>query len=154
MKTLVVAALTLMMSLGVAAAAPADFSGSWVLNASKSKNLGMMATMDYASDIQQTADALSVKDTTQMMGQAQTQETHYLLNGTPTPNVSYMGDQAQTTTRWDGAKVVTTWTSPGAVAGTNSIRTETRSLSADGNTMTVESTNGSKAPIVFAFDRK
>lgn len=154
MKKFFVAALILLTSFGVAAATPPDFSGSWVLNASNSKNLGMMSAMDYASDIKQTGDALTVKDTTQMMGQTQTQESHFALNGTSMPNVSYMGDQAHTTTHWDGAKLVTMWTSPGAVAGTNSIRTETRYLSEDGKTMTVESTNGSKAPIVFTFDRK
>ena len=149
-----ISALLMSVAVAVAAATPPDLSGSWVLNAAKSRNLGMMSTMDYAVEIKQTSDALSVKDTTQMMGQTQEQETHYPLNGTSTPNVSYMGDKAQTTTHWDGAKLVTTWASPGAVAGTKSVRTETRSLSEDGKTMTVESTNGSKSPIVFTFDRK
>jgi hypothetical protein len=153
MRKFVLAAGMSILSAAAAAATP-DFSGNWVLDAGKSKNLGMMSTMDYQSRIKQTADALIVRDDTQMMGQTQSRETRYLLNGTPASNVSYMGDPAKTASHWNGSKLVTAWTTAGAVAGTTTVRTETRSLSADGKTMTVESTNGSKPPIVFVFDRQ
>ena len=152
MKKVLLVVLSL-FTVAAFAAVP-DFSGTWVLNASKSKNLGMMSTMDYQSQIHQSKDAVVVKDTTQMMGQSQTRETRYMLNGTSTPNTTYMGDPAKTTTHWDGDKLVTTWTSPGAISWRTTVRTETRSLSVDGKTMNVESTNGSKPPIVFAFDRQ
>lgn len=144
----------ILWALVASAAPPVDFSGAWSLNASKSQNLGMMARMEYSLVITQNPTALVVKDRTKMMGEPQTHETQYALNGTSTANVNFMGDKAQTVTRWDGARLVTTWTSSGAVAGTTMVRTETRALSPDGKTMTVESTNGAKPPIVFVFDRK
>ena len=43
----------------VAANAP-DFSGTWIFNAGKSKNVGMMASAEYTSTITQTAKVLTV----------------------------------------------------------------------------------------------
>ena len=65
-----------------------------------------------------------------------------------------MGQTNDTVSKWNDGHLVTTWTSNGAIAGTKIVRTETRSLSADGKTMTVESTRGSTAPIVMVFDKK
>lgn len=154
MKKFVFAVPALLLVVVSAVAAAPDFSGTWVLNASRSRNLGMMSSMDYEASIRQSGNTLMVKDTTRMMGQVQSRETHYALDGAPTSNVTFMGDPAKTVTRWEGAKLVTTWTSPGAIAGTATVRTETRFLSPDGKTMTVESTNGSKPSIVFTFDRQ
>ena len=136
------------------AAPPADFSGTWTLNAAKSKNLGMMSSMEYESSITQSAEALTIRDRTSMMGQSQDQETRYALNGSEVPNTSYMGDPARTVTHWDGRKLVTVWTIQGAVPGTTKQLTETRSLSDDGSTMLVESVRTGKTPVVFAFERK
>jgi hypothetical protein len=61
---------------------------------------------------------------------------------------------AETVTKWDGNKLVTTWTSAGSIAGTNSVRTETRSLSADGRTMTVESSRAKGPAMVMVYERK
>jgi hypothetical protein len=49
---------------------------------------------------------------------------------------------------------VSTWTSQGAVAGTKVVRTETRSLSADGKTMTLQTVRGNNPPVIMVFDRK
>lgn len=136
------------------AAPPTDFSGTWTLNPNKSSNLGMMSSMQYESSITQSADTLTVRDKSTMMGKTQNQETHYALNGGEVPNTSYMGDPARTVSHWDGRKLVTVWTSEGAVAGTTKQRTETRSLSEDGGTMLVESISAGRPPIVFAFERK
>jgi hypothetical protein len=51
-------------------------------------------------------------------------------------------------------KLVATWTRDGAVAGTKSVMTETRSLSTDGKTMSVESARGANPPLVMVFDRR
>lgn len=154
MKKFVFAVPALVLAAAAAVAAAPDFSGTWVLNASRSRNLGMMSSMDDEASIRQSGNTLTEKDTTRMMGQVQSRETHYALDGAPTSNVTFMGDPAKTVTRWDGARLVTTWTSPGAIAGTTTKRTETRFLSPDGKTMTIESTNGSKPPIVFIFERQ
>jgi len=50
---------------------------------------------------------------------------------------------------------VTIWTSESAVAGgPKVVRTETRSLSSDGKTMTVESVRGSNPALVMVFEKK
>ena len=61
---------------------------------------------------------------------------------------------SETLSKWDGNKLVTTWTSQSAMAGgPKVVRTETRSLSPDGNTMTIESIRGSNLPVVMVFDK-
>ena len=72
-------------------------------------------------------------------GRQQTSTTRFDLAGKPVPNENPMEATAETVTKWDGDSLVTTWTSPGSIAGTTSVRTETRSLSPDGRTLTVES---------------
>jgi hypothetical protein len=66
-----------------------------------------------------------------------------------------MAGPSETISKWEGEKVVTSWTSQSAVAGGDKVvRTETRSLSADGRTMTVESVRGSNSPVVMVFEKK
>jgi hypothetical protein len=154
MKPLLTVLAALLATSQALAGPPADFTGRWTLNPSRSTNLGMMATMSYTAVITQTPQTVVIHNETGMMGQTQSQEVHYALSGEPTSNADYMGQSAQTVTHWDGAKLVTTWKSAGAVAGTTTVRTETRSISSDGKSMTLESVTGSKSPRVFVFDRK
>jgi hypothetical protein len=65
-----------------------------------------------------------------------------------------MGDHNETVAKWVGGKIVTTWTREGAVAGTKSVLTETRSLSSDGKTMTLESVRGEASAVVMVFDKQ
>jgi len=65
-----------------------------------------------------------------------------------------MGSTAETVTQLDGGKLVTTWTTPGSVAGTKSTRKEIRSLSSDGRIMTVESKRGNAPPMIMVYERK
>jgi hypothetical protein len=82
-------------------------------------------------------------------------KTHYDLTGKSANNDSPMEGPSETVSRWDGKRFVTTWTSQSAVAGgPKVVRTETRSLSPDGNTMTIESVRGSNVPVVMVFDKK
>jgi hypothetical protein len=148
------------LMLAVALAAPcvasgkADFSGKWVFNASRSKNVGMMSKLQLVSSIAQTRTALTVSDASNFDGNAQTRETHYDLTGKSVPNESFMGEKCQTVTKWTGDKLLTLWTSEGAVAGSKTVRTETRYLSADGKTMTLESARGTNPPVVMLFDKQ
>jgi hypothetical protein len=148
--------LTLVIALvaGGLAAAKADFSGTWVFNPAKSKNVGPMSSMQLTSTIQQNGSTLSIKDDSKFMGQESERDTHYDLSGKPVPNQNFMGENAETVTRWVGDKLVTTWKTEGAIAGTTVIRTETRSLSGGGKTMTLESVRGANPPVVMVFDRK
>jgi hypothetical protein len=142
------------VAFAAVAANPPDFSGTWVFNAGKSKNIGMMASAEYTSTITQTAKVLAVNDVTVFGGQKQAHETRYDLTGATVPNDSPMGEKGQTSSKWSGNKLVTTWETEGAVAGTKVVRTETRYLSEDGKTLFLESARAGKEPMVIVFDRK
>jgi hypothetical protein len=131
-----------------------NFAGKWELNPSSSKNIGMMAQMKLASTIQQTSEELIISNVSVFNGQEQTNELRFNLKAKPVSNKNPMEATAETVTKWDGNRLVTTWTSPGSVAGSQSVRTETRSLSADGRTMTVESVRGKAPAMLMVYDRK
>jgi hypothetical protein len=149
-----IALLLFAVAFAAAAANPPDFSGTWVFNAGKSKNVGMMASAEYTSTITQTPKMLTVNDVTVFGGQKQAHETRYDLTGTTVSNDSPMGEKGRTSSKWLGNKLVTSWESEGAVAGTKVVRTETRYLSDDGNTLFLESARAGKEPMVIVFDRK
>jgi hypothetical protein len=149
-----IAAFVLVVLFASAPASHPDFSGTWIFNPAKSKNIGMMANADYTSVITQTTKLLTVEDTTVFNGQKQTHETRYDLEGTAVSNESPMGDKGTTTSQWSGNKLVTKWETDGAVAGTKVVRTETRYLSDDGKTQFLESARAIKDPMVIVFDRK
>ena len=136
------------------AQAPTDFSGTWVLNPARSQNLGPMATMQDTATIVQTSRGLTITDRARMMGQDSTRELNFDLAGKPVRNTGPMGDSNETVAKWDGAKLIVTWTGEGAVAGTKVVRTETRFISADGKTMTVESVRGSNPAVVMVYDKR
>ena len=63
-----------------------------------------------------------------------------------------MEGSSQTVSKWNGETLVTTWTSESAIAGgAKVVRTERRSLSPDGKTMTVESVRGSRPALVMVL---
>jgi hypothetical protein len=131
-----------------------DFSGVWSLNVAKSKNIGMMSTMQITLKIKQTADELVVSEVAKFNGQEQSRELHYDLNGKTSANSGPMGDLNETVTRWAGNALTTSWTQDGGVAGSKVVRTETRSLSADGKTMSDEFVRGSTPPMILVFDKQ
>ena len=65
-----------------------------------------------------------------------------------------MGEKAETVAKWDGPKLVVTWTTEGAVAGSKVVKTETRTLSADGRTMTVVTERPNKEPMELVYEKK
>jgi hypothetical protein len=154
MKTQSLITAICLVNLVAFAAGNADFSGTWEFNTDKSKNIGMMAQMKMSATLQQSDSALDITVHSNYQGRDQESKTHLDLTGSPAANGSPMGGPAETISKWDGSKLVTTWTSDGAVAGTKVVRTETRSLSSDGKVMTVESVRGSNPPLVMVFDKK
>jgi len=140
--------------LAIAAERP-NFSGSWQFNPENSKNVGMMSQMKMVQAIEQSETALVVTTHASLQGKDDDSRTLYDLTGKPATNESPMGGPAETVTKWQGGKLVTTWTSESAVAGgPKVVRTETRSLSPDGKTMTVESVRGSNPAPVMVFEKK
>jgi hypothetical protein len=131
-----------------------NFSGTWIFNPARSQNVGMMASLEDTATIVQTPTHLTITDRARMQDQDSTRELHFDLSGKPVMNAGPMGDQNETVAKWSGSRLVVTWTAEGAVAGTKVVRTETRSLSADGRTMTVESVRGSNAPVVMVYDKR
>ena len=141
--------------MGVAvAASPPDFAGTWVLNAKRGQNLGMMAALQETQTITQTADRLTVASKATFGGQDTLRTVTYDLTGRPVQNEDAMGAKAETVAHWQDGRLVVTWTSEGAVAGSKTVRTETRSLSADGAAMSVESVRGANPPLVMVYEKK
>lgn len=145
-------AMLALAGIALAAGAP-DFSGEWKLNAAKSSNLGMMSAVQQTLSITQTPAEMKIVEASDFQGQKSSRSLRYDLKGAPVANEGGMGGQAETVAKWDGNKLVVTWTTEGAVAGTKNVRTETRTLSADGATMTVESLRGPNKPMVMVFDK-
>jgi hypothetical protein len=154
MKTQFLISAIYLAALTAFAAGPSDFSGAWEFNTDKSKNIGMMAQMKMSASIQQSDAALDITVHSTYQGKDQESKTHLDLSGSPATNASPMAGPAETVSKWDGSKLVTTWTSDSAIAGAKVVRTETRSLSPDGKVMTVESVRGSNPPIVMVFEKK
>jgi len=156
MKRLRVIALfaTLAMAAAASAAGPPDFAGTWAFDAAKGQNLGMMAAMKLTLVIAQTPAELKIKETSVFQGAESGRDITYDLAGKPVANDGPMGGKAETVARWVDGKLVVTWTSEGAVAGTKTVRTETRSLSPDGRTMTVEQVRGTNPPVVMVYEKK
>jgi hypothetical protein len=139
---------------GTLAVAATDFSGTWLMNVSKSKNIGMMSNVQLTVKIKQTANEVFVSQVAILNGQEQTRELRYDLSGKPVANLGPMGDPNETVTKWAGSALETIWTQEGAVAGTKVVRTETRSLSSDGKSMSDEYVRGSNPPMVLVFDKQ
>jgi hypothetical protein len=154
MKTQFLMSVICFVSLAMLAAEQTDFSGTWEFNTEKSQNIGMMAQMKMSATVQQTDSALDITTHSIYQGKDRESTTHLDLTGSPATNESPMGGPNETVSKWDGNKLVTTWTGESAVAGKKVVRTETRSLSPDGKVMTVESVRAPNPPIVMVFEKK
>jgi hypothetical protein len=149
--TLAVAALPAFLAQ---AAGNPNFAGKWELVPAESTNLGMMAAVKLDLQIAQTANTLAIKETSVFQGKATERVVGYDLNGKPIVNQGPMGDSSETIAHWEDGKLVVTWTSNGTLPGTRLTRTETRWLSADGRTMSVQMARGEGPAVIMVFDRK
>jgi len=150
--------LLMVATLGLAATAFAgdtpDFAGTWELNPKKGENLGMVAAVKETLVITQTADQLVIDYTDVFQGKTTTRQVSYDLSGAGAVNFAAMGDRSETVSTWDGDKLITLWTSEGAIAGTAVVRTETRSVAADGSSMTVATARGDNPPMVLVYEKQ
>lgn len=142
-----------LVSLAAHAAGAPDFSGTWQINPAKSENLGMMSAVKQTLVVTQSAGELKIAETSDFQGQKTERSVRYDLKGAPVVNEAAMGGKSETVAKWEGDRLVVTWTTEGTVAGTKNVRTENRSLGADGKTMRVESIRGTNKPVVMVFDR-
>jgi len=154
MKSLFVSAFLLALAATATAAGPApDFSGTWKLDTTRGENLGMMSALQQVVVITQSKTGITMKEETDFQGQKSAREVHFDLSGAPVRNPGSMGGEAETAASVADGKLVVTWTTEGAVAGTKMVRTETRSLSADGRTMTVVSSRGTGQDVVMVYGK-
>jgi hypothetical protein len=146
--------LVLFFVAGVyAASAQVNFSGNWTFDPAQSKNVGMMAGAKIQTTVTQSKARVVVDDNSVFNGQTDTQHTVYDLIGKPVTNTLTMAGQATARSHWDGARLITDWESPGAIAGTMVKRIETRYLSADGKTMYLQSVRPGKDPMIMVFTK-
>lgn len=154
LKLLAAACALLGMNAFAGAASPPDFSGTWMLDTKAGANLGMMAALEMTVQVSQTPKELSFRESSSFQGQPSERKVRFDLTGRPVQNPGAMGDPSETVSKWEGDRLVTTWTSEGAVAGTKTVRKETRSLTDGGRTMSVETIRGANKPVVMVFRRK
>jgi hypothetical protein len=137
-------ALVLMMSLVVALAAKADFSGTWVLD--KSRSEGLPSGMEQVMTVVQTEDKVSIETKVTTADGEQTIADSYALNGkesdfTPRGPNGLTG-KGKRTTHWsadgnglDVSESATFETPDGDVAVQ---ATRKWTMAADGKTLTIE----------------
>ena len=154
-RTKMISGLTTLVALAATPVfAATDFTGQWTFQYEKSQNVEMMRNVQVTLSIQQTPEALTMTEVSTVKGREATRTVHFDLTGKPTENQSAMGEASQTTTRWVGEKLETRWIHAGAVAGTEVVSTETRSLSADGKTMRDEFARENRPTFVFVYEKR
>ena len=130
---------------------PIDFRGTWILNTDRGANLGMMKAVNETIVASQTADRATFDMTDVFAGMTTTRIVVYDLNSATMPNKAAMGAESETTSRWEGNKLVTIWAAEGAIAGTESERTETRCLTDGGETLNITMTRAGNPDIEEAI---
>jgi hypothetical protein len=155
MKTLRVMLMcgTIGLMAGAAVAAP-NFSGTWTFNPAKGQNLGMVAAVQETIVIAQTPEKVTIDYASTFQGETNKRQANFDLSGKPVMNPGAMGGESETVAQWSGDKLVTTWTSEGAIAGSTVTRTETWSLSGDGQAISVESVRGTSPPRIMVYEKK
>jgi hypothetical protein len=140
--------LTVAIALAVASIALAqakpNFSGTWVLDPSKSEmgqarvGANPAAARTVTLVLRQSASELTIE---QKLGE-RTLVSVYKLDGTESVNKSPSGADIKSTTSWSGSTLMTrtSMTLSGPQGEMTSHTTDVRSLSANGQTMTVELT--------------
>lgn len=151
----VLAILLMLAGLPPALAADApNFSGTWVLNTKKGENLGMMSAVKETVKIAQTPQQMKLNSAAGFMGTTSERTLTYDLAGKPVNNEGPMGTHGDTVAKWEGKKLVVTWTEPSAIPGSKVQKVETRELSADGAIMTVTTTRGTKPSMVMVYEKQ
>lgn len=137
MRSILVFTLALTMAITVALTAQAapDFSGTWVLDLTKSD---LDTTNAAAKKVQMNKVTLILKQTaTQLSIERSTGDTAvYNLDGSESINNLPNGSQATTKMQWDGETLVAKTTSN--IGGQDVAMTDVRSLDGSGQVMTLQ----------------
>jgi len=114
----------------------------------------MVAAIKETVVITQSDERLVIDFADVFNGKTSTRKVVYDLSGAPVVNYAAMGDRNDTVSSWEDETLVTTWTSEGAIAGTFVVRTEKRSVSPDGQTMTVSSGREGAPAMVLVYEKQ
>jgi hypothetical protein len=137
-------ALAVIIPVAGATAQAPDFSGTWKINLIKSDQMpqrpgGQPADMsNLMLTVTQTAEAVTIVQS----GMGPERTSTYFLDGRESTNPGMRGGDMKTTSKWDGAKLVTEGkaTMEGQQGPMTMTWHEERMLSDDGKTMTVSTT--------------
>jgi len=134
--------------------AATDYSGTWVMNAKKGENLGMMAALEQTLIVTQTDEQMMLDFSNVFRGQTTTRQVTLDLGGAVVDNVAGMGDPSKTESVWDGGNLVTTWTTASAIPGSEIVRTETHALSGDGATLSVTIERANSPTMILVYEKQ
>lgn len=140
-------------ALTVAQAAP-DLSGTWVMNPKRGENLGMVAAVQQTVVVTQTDAEVTLDYTNVFQGEASTRQVNLDLTGAAADNFAAMGDPSKTESVWDDDRLVTTWTTEGAIPGTKVVRIETLALAADGDELSITTERANRPTMVLVYERQ
>ncbi len=144
----------LIICFACVAQAATDLSGTWAMNAKKGENLGMMAALKETLVVKQTAEQMTFAFTDVFQGNTTTRQVSLDLTGAAVDNHTAMGSPSKTESKWDAGNLVTIWTTPSAIPGTEVVRTETHSLSDDGAVMTLTIERANKPNMVLVYEKQ
>jgi len=148
-STVIAAVCVLAIGLAVWALAAPDFSGTWVLDASKSDQMSMGrqggggTPPNITLTIQQSGNELAITRTMEMGGNQRTSDQKFTLDGKENTNTAMMGrGEMVSKSRWDGGTLVIEGTQKiSSPRGEMEIATkEAYSLSEDGKVLTITTT--------------
>lgn len=162
------AVLTALLCISAGMFAQPDFSGTWVVNQSKSKSGegaggpgGPGGPMGGgALTVVQNAKTLTVSQTMQGPDGEMKMENKYNLDGTPSENTFMMGAVRKSVLTWSADKKSFTIVSTINFDGNEMKETETWKYGDDGKTLFIDSTRpggpdgGGEMKMIIAYDKK
>ncbi|MAF82793.1 MAG: hypothetical protein QGH93_03365 [Gammaproteobacteria bacterium] len=154
MKTRAMVFLLMLFGVVGSVQAETDFSGTWAMNTKLGENLGMMAALKETLTATQTAGQLTLDFIDIFQGKTTTRQVKLDLTGAVVDNFAAMGDPSKTASKWDGARLVTTWTTAGAIPGTEVVRTETHRLDDEGSSLTVTIERANRPTMILVYEKQ
>jgi hypothetical protein len=147
------AAIATLALAGLARAAP-DVAGTWDMKPERGENLGMVAAVQQTLVVTQTEAAVTLDYTNVFRGETTTRQVKLDLSGAATENFAAMGDPSTTESSWDGDRLVTKWTTAGAIPGTEVIRMETLAVSADGAELSITTERANRPTMKVVYQKR
>jgi hypothetical protein len=127
-----------------------DFTGHWVLNKTKSDFGSSPKSDELTQNIQKNGSVITIRIVAQHAGAKYEHTLTYRTDGVETTGVVAGGNQMTYKSHWEGESLVTVARNETAGGGF----TETRSLSKDGKTQTVETVDPNRGTLKLVLDRK